>query len=209
MLPALGQHHGTRLRPSSLSPLRAGVEDGDRCFATGLPLEGGARWSLASSARSGAVGGVSDPRTAPQRLFDLLFGVLLRPRVRRLRRWAFVVTLPLGVLIGHRPRVRDRWRDRLERAGYVRRVRDDVDRRRVLVELTDEAHRRTGEIWGPIAEASTGWLARYSDEELLLIRDVLRSSREFLNEHLERIKALPRASGKSGDDRGPNPPSGA
>ena len=83
--------------------------------------------------------------------------------------------------------------DRLERAGYVRRVRDDVDRRRVLVELTDEARRRIGEIWGPIAEASAGWLARYSDEELVLIRDVLRSSRELLNEHLERIKVLPSA----------------
>ena len=38
--------------------------------------------------------------------------------------------------------------DRLERAGYVRRVRDDVDRRRILVELTDEARHRAWEIWG-------------------------------------------------------------
>src|SRR5262245_5647173 len=29
--------------------------------------------------------------------------------------------------------------DRLEAAGYVRRVRDEADRRRVLVELTDAA----------------------------------------------------------------------
>jgi DNA-binding MarR family transcriptional regulator len=81
--------------------------------------------------------------------------------------------------------------DRLERAGYVRRVRDDADRRRVLVELTDEARRRAWEIWGPIAEAGMGGLARYSNEELLFIRDFLRSSREFLSGHLERIKAPP------------------
>ena len=81
--------------------------------------------------------------------------------------------------------------DRLERAGYVRRVRDHVDRRRILVELTDEARRRTSEVWGPIAQASAGGLARYSNEELLFIRDFLRSSREFLMEHLERIKTLP------------------
>ena len=81
--------------------------------------------------------------------------------------------------------------DRLERAGYVRRVRDDVDRRRVLVELTDEARRRAWEIWGPIAEAGMGGLARYSNEELLFIRDFLRYSREFLGEQLERVKALP------------------
>jgi DNA-binding MarR family transcriptional regulator len=38
--------------------------------------------------------------------------------------------------------------DRLERAGYVRRLRDEGDRRRVLVELTDLAHERASEIWG-------------------------------------------------------------
>ena len=81
--------------------------------------------------------------------------------------------------------------DRLERAGYVRRVRDDSDRRRVLVELTGEARRRAWEIWGPIAEASSSNLARYSNEELLFIRDFLRSSRDFLMEHLERVKTLP------------------
>ena len=34
-------------------------------------------------------------------------------------------------------------------------------------------------------------LVRYSNEELPLIRDFLRSSREFLMEHLERVKTLP------------------
>lgn len=92
--------------------------------------------------------------------------------------------------------------DRLERAGYVRRVRDDVDRRRVLVELTEEARRRTWELWGPIAEGSAGELARYSNEELLFIRDFLRSSREFLLEHLERVKALPATAPASPHARG-------
>ena len=84
--------------------------------------------------------------------------------------------------------------DRLERVGYVRRVRDDVDRRRVLVELTDQARRRASEIWGPIAEASAGHLGRYSNEQLIFVRDFLRSSREFLGEHLERVKTLPAPS---------------
>jgi DNA-binding MarR family transcriptional regulator len=81
--------------------------------------------------------------------------------------------------------------DRLERAGYVRRVRDTVDRRRVLVELTEEAHRRAEEIWGPIAEDGMGGLARYDDEELVFIRDFLRRGSELLARHLERVKALP------------------
>ena len=79
----------------------------------------------------------------------------------------------------------------MERAGYVRRVRDTVDRRRVLVELTDEARRRALEIWGPIAEEAVAGLERYSDEELTLIVDFLRGGSEFLGRHLARIKALP------------------
>jgi DNA-binding MarR family transcriptional regulator len=80
--------------------------------------------------------------------------------------------------------------DRLERAGYVRRVRDDVDRRRVLVEVTDEARRRTWEIWGPIAEQADRDLSRYSDAELAFVRDFLLQGRQLLAEHLERIRAL-------------------
>lgn len=83
--------------------------------------------------------------------------------------------------------------DRLEQKGYVRRVRDTVDRRRVLVELTEEARERAAEIWGPIAEeASDGW-ANVSDAQLLFLRDFLIGSQEFLARHLERIKAEPAA----------------
>jgi DNA-binding MarR family transcriptional regulator len=81
--------------------------------------------------------------------------------------------------------------DRMERAGYVQRVRDTVDRRRVLVELTDEARKRAWEIWGPIAEeANEGW-GRFSDEQLVFLRDFLVGSQEFLARHLERIKSEP------------------
>jgi DNA-binding MarR family transcriptional regulator len=81
--------------------------------------------------------------------------------------------------------------DRLERAGYVRRIRDTDDRRRVLVELTDLARERAEEIWGPIAASATRGLAVYSDAELRLIRDFLRGGRDFLAAHTERVKALP------------------
>ena len=77
--------------------------------------------------------------------------------------------------------------DRMERIGYVRRVRDTADRRRVLVELTDEARRRASSIWGPIAEQAPASLAGYSDEDLAVIRDFLRGGREFLTRHLARI----------------------
>jgi hypothetical protein len=35
------------------------------------------------------------------RLFDILIDWLMRPKVRRVRRWSFVATLPLGLLIAH------------------------------------------------------------------------------------------------------------
>lgn len=38
-------------------------------------------------------------RRAAVRVFDAVFGFLMRPRVRRIRRWSFLVTLPGGVLI--------------------------------------------------------------------------------------------------------------
>ena len=52
-----------------------------------------------------------DPRPALSRGFDALFELLMRPRVRRARRWSFVVTLPAGILVarelGLRPSLRD------------------------------------------------------------------------------------------------------
>jgi DNA-binding MarR family transcriptional regulator len=77
--------------------------------------------------------------------------------------------------------------DRLERAGFVRRVRDTDDRRRVLVELTDEARARAWEIWGPLGEEGTAGLESYSDADLALMRDFLRSGRELLATHTDRV----------------------
>lgn len=78
--------------------------------------------------------------------------------------------------------------DRLERIGYVRRAHDAADRRRVLVEVTPKAYRRSAEIWGPIAEHSGALLDRYTAEELTLIRDFLRRGRDMQAEHLARVK---------------------
>ncbi|HSJ74379.1 MAG TPA: MarR family transcriptional regulator [Miltoncostaeaceae bacterium] len=80
--------------------------------------------------------------------------------------------------------------DRLEAAGYVRRVRDTVDRRRVLVELTDEARRRASEVWGPIAEEAGRMFAAYDEAQLRVLRDFLRDAVEFLDRHRERVSSL-------------------
>ncbi len=54
---------------------------------------------------------MSGPRPALARGLDALFELLMRPRVRRARRWSFLVALPAGVLIarelGLRPSLED------------------------------------------------------------------------------------------------------
>jgi DNA-binding MarR family transcriptional regulator len=83
--------------------------------------------------------------------------------------------------------------DRLERAGYAKRVRDPGDRRRVLVEATEKAHRVGEELYGDVGRAAASALRRYSLDELVLIRDFLRLDRDLNEAHLARLKerALP------------------
>jgi DNA-binding MarR family transcriptional regulator len=77
--------------------------------------------------------------------------------------------------------------DRLERAGYVRRVRDDVDRRRVFVEVTDKMLERAGHVYGPLAARSEELLGSLSDDELRAMIDVLNKGADM---QLERAAAL-------------------
>lgn len=77
--------------------------------------------------------------------------------------------------------------DRLERKGYVRRVRDANDRRRVFVELTDLATSSTGQMYGPLAAESEDLLDCYTDEQLAMVRDLLDADRELTERHHKRI----------------------
>jgi DNA-binding MarR family transcriptional regulator len=81
--------------------------------------------------------------------------------------------------------------DRLERAGYVRRFRDTADRRKVLVELTDEARKSAAEIYGPFVEGVSE-LSTYTDDELRLITAFLERGSGLLIRHAARIADLRR-----------------
>jgi len=78
--------------------------------------------------------------------------------------------------------------DRLERAGYVERRRDAADRRRVHVALTARAREAIAEIWGPLAAAGQELASRYTDEQLALVLDYLKTSRRVLERHVERVR---------------------
>ena len=77
--------------------------------------------------------------------------------------------------------------DRLEKAGYVRRFRDEVDRRRVLVEVTDRMQKLTGELYGPLAESGAEMMSGFSEQQLQAVRDLLREATQLQLEQAERV----------------------
>jgi DNA-binding MarR family transcriptional regulator len=79
--------------------------------------------------------------------------------------------------------------DRLERLGYVRRVRSASDRRSVIVEMTPAVLRLIEEFYGPIYREGTAELEGYSEAELKLLCDFLRQGRELQMRHAARIRA--------------------
>lgn len=66
--------------------------------------------------------------------------------------------------------------DRLERRGYVRRRRDENDRRKILIEVAENTERLVAEVYQPTAEAGADMLAKYSDAELNVIQRMLAES---------------------------------
>jgi DNA-binding MarR family transcriptional regulator len=81
--------------------------------------------------------------------------------------------------------------DRLERAGYARRVPDPTDRRRVKVEVTPKFYSRADKIWGPMAADWASRLGRrFTAEELERVIEFLRSTNELSREHLERLREM-------------------
>jgi DNA-binding MarR family transcriptional regulator len=79
--------------------------------------------------------------------------------------------------------------DRLEKAGYARRVPDKQDRRRVKLEVTPAFYKRAERIWGPMAADWHAALARsFTAEELERIMEFLRTTNEVGRKHMERIR---------------------
>jgi DNA-binding MarR family transcriptional regulator len=83
--------------------------------------------------------------------------------------------------------------DRLERSGFARRVRDDADRRRVLVELTPKAAGIAAEFYSEHVAQSERLYQRYSEGELELLLRFVREGREFNELHAARVEAQNRS----------------
>ncbi len=86
--------------------------------------------------------------------------------------------------------------DRLEKTGYVRRLRDPADRRRVLVEPAELARDRGREVYQPFEEQTVPMFARFTDEQIAVVRDFLRIGNDFYDVQTARIEELARRPGR-------------
>ena len=73
--------------------------------------------------------------------------------------------------------------DRLERAGHVRRVRDEHDRRRVVLEMTESAMAAGAAFFGGLQRDLSAAMASYTDEELAVVRRFLVEMTDVVVRH--------------------------
>jgi DNA-binding MarR family transcriptional regulator len=81
--------------------------------------------------------------------------------------------------------------DRLEQAGYVRRVPDPADRRRVIVELVPEKMVAVEAAMARFGEKSASEIGRYSDAELAVINDFLTRMAEITRDEANALRDTP------------------
>src|SRR3954453_16539349 len=73
--------------------------------------------------------------------------------------------------------------DRLERVGHVERVRDEHDRRRVVLQMTPAAMAAGGEFFGGLQRDLVTAMDGYSDEQLALVRRFLEDMAGVISAH--------------------------
>jgi DNA-binding MarR family transcriptional regulator len=80
--------------------------------------------------------------------------------------------------------------DRLEKAGYVRRERDDSDRRKVFIAVVPETTARIGRLYVPMQQSMQKLWSRYSEEELQLLLRFANDGYKGVLEATEALKGL-------------------
>ena len=78
--------------------------------------------------------------------------------------------------------------DRLEVADLVQRKSDPDDRRKVLIELTEEAKQLAMDVYGQLATATGPYIDRLSDSELLTLISFFETSRRVNMELAESVR---------------------
>jgi len=85
--------------------------------------------------------------------------------------------------------------DRLAKAGYAQRVRTSADRRRVVIEATDEAQKLAEDVWAQIIQEIERQLARHTADQLRLFHDFVREQTDLQHRHAARIRSRSAGTG--------------
>src|SRR6201997_4777839 len=80
--------------------------------------------------------------------------------------------------------------DRLEKSGYVRRERDESDRRKVFIAVVPETAARIGRLYVPMQQSMQKVWSRYSEEELRLLLRFANDGYKGVLEATEALKGL-------------------
>jgi DNA-binding MarR family transcriptional regulator len=88
--------------------------------------------------------------------------------------------------------------DRLERAGFAHRVRDENDRRRVLVALAPGLRESANDFYTAHVAAAERIYRRYTLAQLELLLEFVREGRELNEREAARLEEQIRARGREG-----------
>ena len=91
--------------------------------------------------------------------------------------------------------------DRLERAGHVRRVRDEVDRRRVLVEVTPRTQRMAEKLYEPLATRWSEVSKNLTDQQLEFLLEFANKGRDINLELAAKLRAKLEARERAASSR--------
>src|SRR3954453_11829976 len=81
--------------------------------------------------------------------------------------------------------------DRLEQAGFVRRVADPADRRRVIVEVVPEKIAAVQSTLNRVGSASAQEIGRYTDAQLALITAFLTRMEQITRDEAPNLREAP------------------
>jgi DNA-binding MarR family transcriptional regulator len=95
----------------------------------------------------------------------------------------------LAVACGLRPAATTTLIDRLSERGFVRRVPATDDRRRVLVELTEDGRKLVWAAYGPLIEEGQDLFGTMTVDELDRLATLLREMTALTDRHRARIEA--------------------
>jgi DNA-binding MarR family transcriptional regulator len=80
--------------------------------------------------------------------------------------------------------------DRLERAQFVRRARDETDRRRVFIIPVENRERsqKVRELYTPMRNGFTAFVERYTDDEISMLIKMQREANEMTERNIAALR---------------------